>query len=86
MYLNHMILDGITSFAVLTALTSGCVQVVKKVGVTGRWLPLVALFIGVLLTFLGGIGEITSLSILTGIAVGLSSVGLFENVKKIKGE
>ena len=86
MYLNNMILDGIASFAVLTALTSGCVQVVKKVGVTGRWLPLLALVIGVLLTLLGGWAEITALSILTGVAVGLSAVGLFENVKKIKGE
>ena len=77
-------IDGLTSFITLTALTSGVVQVVKKAGVDNRWLPLIALFIGVFLTFLGGAIEVTSLSILTGIAIGLSAVGLFENLAKGK--
>ena len=81
MYLNNMILDGLTSFAVLTALTTGVVEAIKRVGAPKRYLPLLAIFVGILLTFLGGITEITSLSILTGIAVGLSSCGLFDQSK-----
>ena len=84
MFINHMILDGLTSFVTLTALTSGIVQVIKKVGIEGKWLPLIAIFIGILLTFLGGVVEVTTLSVLTGIAVGLSAVGLFENISKGK--
>ena len=82
MYLNHTMIDGLTSFITLTALTSGVVQVVKKVGVENKWLPLVALFIGVFLTFLGGVTNVTSLSVLTGIAIGLSSMGLYDITKK----
>lgn len=83
-YINNFMLDGLTSFGVLVALTSGVVQVVKKIGVENKWLPLIALFVGILLTFLGGAVEITTLSVLTGIAVGLSAVGLFENLSKAK--
>ena len=82
MYLNHFMIDGLTSFITLTALTSGVVQVVKKAGVENKWLPLVALFIGVFLTFLGGVTNVTSLSVLTGIAIGLSSCGLYDITKK----
>ena len=80
MYLNNMILDGLTSFAALTALTIGVVEVIKRAtGLEKRWLPLTALLVGLILTFTGGWANITSLSVLTGIAVGLSAAGLWDN-------
>lgn len=85
MYLNHMILDGLTSFAALTALTVGVVQVIKKAaGLEKRWVPLTALLCGIILTFVGGWANITSISVLTGLAVGLSAAGLWDQ-KAISG-
>ena len=70
----------IVSFTVLVALTIGLVQVIKKVGgdkVGKNITPFIALVVGVGLTVLGNVSDLTSLTVLNGIAVGLSSVGLF---------
>ena len=70
----------IVSFTVLVALTIGFVQVIKKVGgdkVGKNITPFIALVVGVGLTVLGNVSDLTSLTVLNGIAVGLSSVGLF---------
>jgi len=78
-------METLTSFVVLVALTTGVVEAIKKIiGVESKFLPLTALVIGVVLTFLGGITNITSLTVLTGIAVGLSSAGLFDHTKLLK--
>ncbi len=75
-------MDIVISFAVLVALTTGVVEALKKgIGIDSKFLPLTALVVGIVLTFLGGITNITSLTVLTGIAVGLSAVGLFDNLK-----
>ncbi len=81
-------MDGITSFAILVALNVGLVEVLKRaVKLEKRYTPLVAVICGMVLTFLGSVAKITSLDVLTGIATGLSSCGLFDQyllVKKIK--
>jgi len=78
-------MDIVISFALLVALTTGVVEVIKRIiGVESKFLPLVALIVGILLTFLGGITNLTSLTILTGIAVGLSAAGLFDHSKLLK--
>lgn len=75
-------MDIITSLTVLIALTIGLTEVIKKaLGLNKRFLPLTALVIGFSLNLIGSITEITSLTILTGIVVGLSASGLFDNLK-----
>ena len=68
------------TLSILVALTVGLVQVCKSF-VAKRWLPVIAIFLGLLETYLGATSlGITSIGtgILVGIGVGLSSVGLFE--------
>jgi len=78
-------MDTITSFVVLAALTTGLVEVVKRAtGLENRYLPLTALILGIGLTLIGNIANLTSLAILTGIAVGLSAAGLFDQTKLFK--
>ena len=78
-------MDTITSFVVLVALTTGLVEVVKRAtGLENRYLPLTALILGIGLTLIGNIANLTPLAVLTGIAVGLSSSGLFDQSKLFK--
>jgi len=78
-------MEIVISFTLLVALTTGVVEAIKKiVGVDSRFLPLIALIAGIALTFLGGITNLTSLTILTGLAVGLSAAGLFDHTKLLK--
>ena len=80
-------MDTVTSFVVLAALTTGLVEVVKRAtGLENRYLPLTALILGIGLTLIGNIANLTSLAVLTGIAVGLSSSGLFDQSKLFKKE
>ena len=75
-------MEGLTSFAVLVALTTGLVEVVKRTaGLPTRFVPLTALVAGLVLTGVGGVLDFTPLTLLTGVAVGLSSVGLFAQTK-----
>ncbi len=72
----------ILSYIVLVALTSGIVEVFKRaLKLPKKFCPLLALVVGFLLTLVGSITDITSLAILTGIAVGLGASGLYSNVK-----
>ena len=80
-------MNTITSFVVLAALTTGLVEVVKRTtGLKNRYLPLTALILGIGLTLIGNIANLTSLAVLTGIAVGLSSSGFFDQSKLFKKE
>ena len=72
------------SFTLLVAITAGIVQVAKKAKAPKRLLPLIALGVGLAVTLVGDWTNITNLSILSGLAVGLSSVGLFEHTKLLK--
>ena len=74
-----------TDFAVLTALTSGVVEVIKRIKILDdRWLPLVSLVVGFCLSGVSAFFSFTSLTILEGIAVGLSAAGLFDQTKIAK--
>lgn len=72
-------MSAILSFGVLVALTIGITEVIKRAGkVPTRFIPLIALVVGFGLTLIGDLTTLTSVSILTGIAVGLSACGLFD--------
>lgn len=71
---------------VLVPLVIGLVEVAKRVGVGARWLPLVALGLGVGLRVLaaagtGGVGD----PIVQGLAVGLAAVGLYSGTRATVG-
>lgn len=71
------------SFAALVALTTGVAEVLKRaLGLDSQFMPLVALAFGLILTFVADITNLSSLSVLTGLAVGLSSSGLYDIGKK----
>ncbi|MFA5080312.1 MAG: hypothetical protein WC472_01665 [Candidatus Paceibacterota bacterium] len=78
------------SFAVIVALTIGLIQVIKTSfpSLSSSWFPLIALVIGICLSFCArgaGLPEFIELNlwylILLGIIIGLSSVGLFSGYK-----
>ena len=69
------------TFGGLTALTVGVTEIAKRAKCPERLIPIVALIIGFGLTLIGNVTDITSLTVLTGIAVGLSAIGLFSGVK-----
>jgi len=72
-------MSELLSFAVLVALTIGVTEVIKRAGnVPTRFIPAIALILGFILCLIGNLTSITSITILTGIAVGLSSSGLFD--------
>uniref|UniRef100_A0A6M3XYV2 Holin n=1 Tax=viral metagenome TaxID=1070528 RepID=A0A6M3XYV2_9ZZZZ len=78
-------MDGLTSFIVLVALTTGITEVCKRaLSLESKFMPLVALISGLGLTFIGNVTDLTSLTILTGVAVGLSAAGLFDQTKLFK--
>lgn len=78
-------MEIVVSFGALVALTTGVVEALKRgMAIEKRFLPLVALIVGILLTFLAGITNLTSLSVITGIAVGLASCGLFDHTQLFK--
>jgi len=68
------------SFSALTGLTIGICEVIKRIGLPDRFIPLTAVVVGVVLVVLGDLTALTTLSILTGIAIGLSAVGLYSGV------
>ena len=74
----------ILSFAILVALTSGIVEVFKKLGTSGKYLPLTSLLVGLIITIVGNLTTLTPFTVITGVAVGLSAVGLFSQIKLLK--
>lgn len=71
-----------TSFAVLTALTSGIIQAIKRANfITEAYLPLLALVVGFALSGVASFFSFSNLTVIEGIAVGLASCGLFDNLK-----
>jgi hypothetical protein len=76
----------IVTSAVLTAVVIGIVEVVKKAGLNKKWLPLIAIITGVLLTLCLALFQVTTTVIITGLAIGLSAVGLFSSVKNTLGK
>jgi len=74
-------MNELLSFGALTALTVGLTEVIKRVGVPDKFIPLTAVVVGIILVVLGDITTLTTLSVISGIAVGLSAIGLFSGVK-----
>jgi hypothetical protein len=73
-----------TEFGILIAVTVGMVEVLKRAKVSSRFLPICALIIGVALSMMAI--DFTTRTVLTGLVVGLSSMGLFTGTKTtIKG-
>lgn len=71
------------SFGVIVAIIIGGVQIAKEIGLPLKYCPLLALFMGVGVSFLTLSSETYSIQqiILLGIVTGLSSVGLYSGTK-----
>jgi len=67
---------------ILVALTVGLVEVVKGLGIPKKYIPLVAIVIGVTFAIVGNISGELIVNITTGLGIGLASCGLFDFTKK----
>lgn len=68
------------TFGVLTAITVGLVQIIKKFKVSSRFIPLFAILVGVCLCWLAGVAM--PQLIFAGLVVGLTASGLYDVGKK----
>lgn len=73
----------ILSNGAVLAIIIGLIEVAKRVGLPKQFIPVVALVLGLGLTF--GIGGFNITMVLNGLAIGLSSLGLFSGVKATVG-
>jgi len=73
-----MVLD----ITILIALTIGIVEVIKGFELDKRFLPIVAIVIGLVASIISNIGGDIIMNIFTGIGIGLASCGLFDFGKK----
>lgn len=69
---------NLTGFAIVPLIV-GLVQTMKVAGVSPRYLPLIAVVLGILIV--ASLAGITSIAILTGAVAGLGAVGLYETGK-----
>ena len=76
---NAFILYGVSSIAITAALT----WVIRKTGIQSKWLPLVSLGFGLLVSFVSSWTFSTN-TIMYGIIIGLSASGAFDNISKAK--
>jgi len=73
-----------TEFGILLAVTIGIAEVMKKTFLTSRYIPLATLVVGTALSILAM--GVSTTTILTGLTIGLSSMGLYSGTKKtVKG-
>lgn len=85
---NEMV-QYLLSPAVQIALIVGLAEIVKGFGIEKRWIPLIDLGLGII----SGIfvyhiyfGNDTVVSVIIGVALGLSACGLFSGIKNILGK
>lgn len=80
-----MDLKIVIDFSLLLAVTIGLVEVVKRLGLNAKFAPVIAILVGLALSIVVYFLQGTQLlsAILTGLVVGLSSVGLFSSVKSV---
>lgn len=73
-------------FATAVAVIVGVIEVIKRAsGLNTRYVPLLAVILGIITYIFLGDSDIVE-NILTGIIVGLSSIGLYAGTKKtVKG-
>ena len=64
----------------VTAIIVGLMEVAKKLGLDTKYVPLTSVILGVLAGCVYGSGDIKS-NILVGLAIGLSSCGLYSGTK-----
>jgi len=78
-------MEAITSFGVLVVITTAVVEVLKRAtGLNKKFIPLTSLIVGLILNFIAVGFYFNSITILTGIAIGLSAAGLFDQTKLLK--
>ena len=72
-------MEELLSFSGLVTLTVGLTEVIKRAKlIPDRFIPLLAIVLGFGLIIIANWANITSLTIIAGIAVGLSACGLFD--------
>lgn len=74
------------SMLALSAIVVGLVQIIKGLGLPSKWVPLIALVLGIAIAFVGRAfipGDSTSEIVLYGLIMGLSSMGLYSGGKTI---
>ncbi len=65
--------------AIIVAIVVGLTEVIKKLGIQDRWIPLIAIVTGIAVNYLSAIvGVETSQVILGGLIAGLMAVGAWE--------
>ena len=60
------------------ALIIGLTEVLKRIGLPTRILPVSAMLLGLLFSYLGNVGGSSGANLFVGIALGLSGCGLFD--------
>lgn len=60
------------------------VEALKRMGLSGRWVPVMALVVGIVLGFFFGEGEIIA-RVGIGLIFGLSASGVYSQAKKVYG-
>lgn len=73
------------SFPILVALTIAVVEVIKRSGVPKKFLPLIALVVGIIINMLMTASLGTGI-ILIGIVIGACAAGLFDQTLLVKKE
>lgn len=68
------------SIVVAVAVVTGLTEVGKRIGLSTRWVPLLAVILGVL--YSGFVVGWETQSLVGGIVAGLTSVGLYRTVQK----
>jgi hypothetical protein len=72
------------NYGVLVAVVIGLVEAAKRIGVPEKFAPLVSLILGLGLSFLGFVANPDLAStIIGGIIIGLSAVGLYSGTKNV---
>jgi len=68
------------SIAAAVAIITGLTEVVKRLGLSTRYVPLLAVVLGII--YAGFVVGWDSMSLVSGIVAGLTSVGLYRTVQK----
>ncbi len=85
MDINDLVTYLLTPIAQV-ALIMALAEVIKRIGLDSRWIPLVDLGLGIvagLAVYTGHLGYSVVEGIIVGIACGLSACGLFSGVKNV---
>jgi hypothetical protein len=69
---------------IIVAVIIGLTEVIKRaLGINKRYIPLVAILLGLGLAFLNRQGMALDITIMTGIVAGLTSMGLYSGTKSV---